>query len=108
MRQARFASAVGGVEADARAGAAEALSFDISSKESPQDKTLAEQRVAQLHHVPILLGAISLDLFAVLFGGAVALLPAIADDPSAHDKPRAPASPSPLSTTRTTKSTGFC
>jgi MFS family permease len=29
---------------------------------------------------PVLLGAISLDLFAVLFGGAVALLPAIADD----------------------------
>ena len=29
---------------------------------------------------PILLGAISLDLFAVLFGGAVALLPAIAED----------------------------
>jgi MFS family permease len=29
---------------------------------------------------PILLGAISLDLFAVLFGGAVALLPAIAKD----------------------------
>jgi predicted MFS family arabinose efflux permease len=29
---------------------------------------------------PILLGAISLDLFAVLFGGAVALLPAIAQD----------------------------
>jgi MFS family permease len=29
---------------------------------------------------PILLGAISLDLFAVLFGGAVALLPAIASD----------------------------
>ncbi len=29
---------------------------------------------------PILFGAISLDLFAVLFGGAVALLPAIADD----------------------------
>ncbi|HZP30328.1 MAG TPA: MFS transporter [Acidimicrobiia bacterium] len=29
---------------------------------------------------PALLGAISLDLFAVLFGGAVALLPAIADD----------------------------
>jgi predicted MFS family arabinose efflux permease len=28
---------------------------------------------------PILLGAISLDLFAVLFGGAVALLPAIAE-----------------------------
>lgn len=29
---------------------------------------------------PVLFGAISLDLFAVLFGGAVALLPAIADD----------------------------
>lgn len=29
---------------------------------------------------PTLLGAISLDLFAVLFGGAVALLPAIAED----------------------------
>ena len=29
---------------------------------------------------PVLLGAISLDLFAVLFGGAVALLPALAKD----------------------------
>ncbi|MFI5043181.1 MAG: MFS transporter, partial [Acidimicrobiales bacterium] len=29
---------------------------------------------------PLLLGAISLDLFAVLFGGAIALLPAIADE----------------------------
>ncbi len=29
---------------------------------------------------PVLLGAIALDLFAVLFGGAVALLPAIAED----------------------------
>jgi len=29
---------------------------------------------------PILLGAISLDLFAVLFGGAVALLPAVAEE----------------------------
>jgi len=29
---------------------------------------------------PIVLGAISLDLFAVLFGGAIALLPAIAED----------------------------
>ena len=29
---------------------------------------------------PIVLGAISLDLFAVLFGGAVALLPALADE----------------------------
>src|SRR6202022_2612711 len=35
-------------------------------------------RFVRGHH--ILLGAISLDLFAVLFGGAVALLPAIAKD----------------------------
>jgi hypothetical protein len=33
-----------------------------------------------VRQTPILLGAISLDLFAVLFGGAVALLPAIADE----------------------------
>jgi len=33
-----------------------------------------------IRRTPILLGAISLDLFAVLFGGAVALLPAIAED----------------------------
>src|SRR6202042_3005569 len=31
-------------------------------------------------HRPIVLGAISLDLFAVLFGGATALLPAFASD----------------------------
>lgn len=33
-----------------------------------------------IRRVPVLLGALSLDLFAVLFGGAVALLPAIATD----------------------------
>jgi MFS family permease len=33
-----------------------------------------------IRHEPLLLGAITLDLFAVLFGGAVALLPAIAED----------------------------
>ena len=32
-----------------------------------------------IRRTPVLLGAISLDLFAVLFGGAIALLPAIAD-----------------------------
>jgi MFS family permease len=55
----------------------------------PQERTPSEQ-TPTLHHAleglrfvrrrPILLGAISLDLFAVLFGGAVALLPAIAED----------------------------
>ena len=33
-----------------------------------------------IRHHPLLLGAITLDLFAVLFGGAVALLPAIAEE----------------------------
>ena len=33
-----------------------------------------------IRHHPVLLGAISLDLFAVLFGGAVALLPALAEE----------------------------
>jgi hypothetical protein len=33
-----------------------------------------------VRRTPILLGAIALDLFAVLFGGAVALLPAIAEE----------------------------
>lgn len=40
-------------------------------------EALAGLRFIRSH--PILLGAISLDLFAVLFGGAVALLPAIAE-----------------------------
>ena len=55
----------------------------------PQDRTPTDERPT-LHHAleglrfirgqPVLLGAIALDLFAVLFGGAVALLPAIAED----------------------------
>ncbi len=54
------------------------------------DGTVPEKERPSLHEAveglrfvrsqPILLGAISLDLFAVLFGGAVALLPAIAED----------------------------
>lgn len=39
----------------------------------------ARAGVRYLFKAPILLGAISLDLFAVLFGGAVALLPAIVE-----------------------------
>jgi predicted MFS family arabinose efflux permease len=54
-----------------------------------QERTPSDQR-ATLHHAleglrfvrrqRVLLGAIGLDMFAVLFGGAVALLPAIAED----------------------------
>ena len=36
--------------------------------------------VRLVRRTPVLLGAISLDLFAVLFGGAVALLPVFAQD----------------------------
>jgi MFS family permease len=36
--------------------------------------------VSVVRRSPLLLGALTLDLFAVLFGGAVALLPAIADE----------------------------
>ena len=57
MRQARFASANDVGETGARASVAEALSFDISPTETSQDATLAEQRIAQLHHVPLLLFA---------------------------------------------------
>jgi MFS family permease len=51
--------------------------------ESPTARERLHQALEGLRFVrrqPILLGAISLDLFAVLFGGAVALLPAIAED----------------------------
>lgn len=54
-----------------------------------QERTPAEERPS-FHHAmeglrfirrqPVLFGAIALDMFAVLFGGAVALLPAIAED----------------------------
>jgi hypothetical protein len=49
----------------------------IPSKESGRREAFEGLRV--IRSSPILLGAISLDLFAVLFGGAVALLPAIAE-----------------------------
>jgi MFS family permease len=55
----------------------------------PQQRIPADERPTLRHaldglrfirRTPVLLGAISLDLFAVLFGGAVALLPAIAEE----------------------------
>jgi len=46
---------------------------------SPDWKSLLAG-VAFVRRTPVLLGAISLDLFAVLFGGAVALLPVFAKD----------------------------
>jgi predicted MFS family arabinose efflux permease len=55
----------------------------------PQLRTPSSQQASFRHAMeglrfirrqPVLLGAIALDMFAVLFGGAVALLPAIAED----------------------------
>jgi MFS family permease len=50
---------------------------------SPSPKSRVREAVSGfvfIRREPLLLGAISLDLFAVLFGGAVALLPAIAEE----------------------------
>ena len=55
----------------------------IPVADDDEDRPSMHQAVEGLRFVrsqPILFGAISLDLFAVLFGGAVALLPAIAED----------------------------
>lgn len=49
----------------------------------PSERPTLRSATEGLHFIrrtPILLAAIALDLFAVLFGGAVALLPAIAED----------------------------
>jgi predicted MFS family arabinose efflux permease len=49
----------------------------------PRERPTWDQAVQGLRFIrrqPVLFGAISLDLFAVLFGGVVALLPAIAED----------------------------
>lgn len=63
--------------------------IEESSTTAPIDSPAPADKVGQFHQAfegfrvirrnPALLGAISLDLFAVLFGGAVALLPAIAE-----------------------------
>ena len=51
----------------------------VRSLEPPSWRTLLEG-LRFVRSRPVILGAISLDLFAVLFGGAVALLPAFARD----------------------------
>jgi MFS family permease len=69
------------VRAEARLEAAEEVTSGYSPAAPPREGW--HQALEGLRFVrdePILLGAISLDLFAVLFGGAIALLPAIAKD----------------------------
>jgi len=54
----------------------------VTSEDKTERPTLrdAVQGLVFIRRTPVLLAAISLDLFAVLFGGAVALLPVIAEE----------------------------
>ena len=52
---------------------------NAASSEAPTLKTFFAG-ISFIRHTPVMLGAITLDLFAVLFGGAVALLPLFARD----------------------------
>ena len=59
----------------------EEVELDHGTAASPGARlTDAFEGLRFIRRQPVLLGAISLDLFAVLFGGAVALLPAIAEE----------------------------
>jgi MFS family permease len=52
---------------------------NAAARPAPSLKTLFAG-IGFIRHTPVMLGAITLDLFAVLFGGAVALLPLFARD----------------------------
>ena len=55
----------------------------VSAQASAQDRTDRQKRFEAslfIRSQPVILGALSLDLFAVLFGGATALLPIFARD----------------------------
>jgi MFS family permease len=64
---------------------AAAIGFVRTEHATPRDQAVepsfhdALEGLRVIRRTPILLGAVSLDLFAVLFGGAVALLPALAE-----------------------------
>ena len=68
MRLSRFAPEVKKRETNTRVGFAEALFFDIRQPENEDDGVIAQQRVAGLHHVPLLLVAAHvLGTLAILF-----------------------------------------
>ncbi|MGI8662416.1 MAG: MFS transporter [Acidimicrobiales bacterium] len=69
-----------GVTPVARAVATEPVGREDTPAAPRADLHQALEGLRFIRGHPVLLGAISLDLFAVLFGGAVALLPAIAED----------------------------
>ncbi len=85
-----FLYTVGAAEAYAVAGLMELLSIVpllaityVRTPERMTDRPTVSKALEGLHFVlrtPIVLAAISLDLFAVLFGGAVALIPAVAEE----------------------------
>jgi MFS family permease len=85
-----FLYTVGPAEAYAVAGVMEALSIlpmlaitYVRVQERVTERPTLSTAMEGLHFVlrtPIVLAAISLDLFAVLFGGAVALIPAVAEE----------------------------
>ena len=56
MRRSRFAGAVKTIERGDRAGWLDTLSFDVRTPMSSDESAIAEQRVAQLTFVPLLLG----------------------------------------------------
>ncbi len=77
MRLSRFAAKVSRPDRKAGVEFAEALSFDLRAPEHEDDAVIAEQRVAALNHVPLLLGtAHLLGALGVLFhvGGSVSAL----------------------------------
>lgn len=85
MRPAELLDALG--EQNAEHIAHDALDPDVTTSTTPPTTPTTSRRTFHeafegfrvIRRNPALLGAISLDLFAVLFGGAVALLPAIAE-----------------------------
>ncbi len=56
MRRSRFATTIKSVDRDPRAGWLETLSFDLRTSATGDESVIAEQRVAQLTFVPLLLG----------------------------------------------------
>jgi MFS family permease len=85
-----FLYTVGPAEAYAVAAVMEVLAIApvlmiryLREPERMTDRPTLSKALEGLHfviHTPIVLAAISLDLFAVLFGGAIALIPAVAEE----------------------------
>ena len=68
-------------ETAAATGATDAAAGDVAVAANAGRRALREalEGLSFVRRTPLLLGAISLDQFAVLFGGAIALLPALAE-----------------------------